>query len=299
MTSPLRIVVVTGMSGAGKSTALRVLEDQGYFCVDNLPTPLVPQFAQMAETRPDIQNVALCIDARGRAFGKGADRLRDELSETGHDVFILYLDASDEGLARRFSESRRPHPLADGKDMLTGIQAEREALGLLRDQADAVIDTTLLSVHQLRRVLHERFSIGQERSPLTVRLISFGFRYGVPVDADLVFDVRFLPNPYFVRELKHRAGTDSEVADYVLKHEESIEFLDRGTDFLEFLLPLYKKEGKSYLTVALGCTGGRHRSVALVEALAQRLTPTCRAAILHRDVHRHEAERLARQEGKT
>ncbi len=296
MTSPLRIVVVTGLSGAGKSTALRVLEDLGYFCVDNLPTPLVSEFARMAETRSDIRRAALGIDARGRAFTRGASQLKDELIDEGRQVTVLYLDASDEVLVRRFSESRRPHPLAGDQDVITGISHEREALQTLRAQADVIIDTSLLNVHQLRHVLRDRFSASTEQYPLHLRLVSFGFRYGLPVDADLVFDVRFLPNPFFVAELKHQAGTDAAVANYVLKHSESREFLDRCSSLLNFLLPLYGKEGKSYLTIALGCTGGRHRSVALVEALAQRLRQQQELMIMHRDIHRHEADRLARQE---
>jgi UPF0042 nucleotide-binding protein len=298
MTSQLRIVVITGMSGAGKTTALRVLEDLGFFCVDNLPTPLVAEFARLAETRADIQQVALCIDARGRAFGKGSHQLRDELRASSYQTQLLFLDASDEALVRRFNESRRPHPLAGAGDVQSGVQAEREALWRLREQADEVIDTTVLSVHQLRRVLRERFSPGSPIGTLAVRLMSFGFRYGVPVDADLVLDARFLPNPYFVDSLKQRDGTDPDVAEYVLDHDESRRFVELCVNLLEFLIPLYRKEGKCYLTVAMGCTGGRHRSVALVEELATRLDLRDAPSIMHRDIHRQLAEQLARQEGK-
>jgi UPF0042 nucleotide-binding protein len=286
----LQIIVVTGMSGAGKSTALRVLEDMGYFCVDNLPTPLAAEFVAMVAARSDIDRVALGIDARGRAFGQGAASAASELRQGGHRVSILFLDASDEALVRRFSESRRPHPLAQGEGVVTGIRAEREELWQLRAQADEVIDTTLLSVHQLRSLLRHRLDAGELASDMTVRLISFGFRYGVPVDADLVFDVRFVPNPYFVEDLKPLSGVDRPVADFVLAHEETRTFLDKSVELLEFLTPLYQREGKSYLTVALGCTGGRHRSVAMVEALARRLAIPCSVVVMHRDMVRHRAD---------
>jgi UPF0042 nucleotide-binding protein len=208
----------------------------------------------------------------------------------GHRVSILFLDASDEALVRRFSESRRPHPLARGAGAISGITAEREELWQLRAQADEVIDTTLLSVHQLRSLLRHRLDAGELASDMTVRLISFGFRYGVPVDADLVFDVRFVPNPYFVEDLKPLSGVDRPVADFVLAHEETRTFLDKSVELLEFLTPLYQREGKSYLTVALGCTGGRHRSVAMVEALARRLAIPCSVVVMHRDMVRHRAD---------
>jgi UPF0042 nucleotide-binding protein len=290
MGASLQIVVVTGMSGAGKSTALRVLEDLGYFCVDNLPTPLAADFVEVMASRSDIDRVALGIDARGRAFGQGAATAAGELRRGGHRVSILFLDASDEALIRRFSESRRPHPLARGGGAVAGIKAEREELWQLRAQADEVIDTTLLSVHQLRSLLRHRLDADESASDMTVRLISFGFRYGVPVDADLVLDVRFVPNPYFVDGLKPLTGTDEPVATFVLSHEEAKVFLDKSADFLTFLIPLYQREGKSYLTVALGCTGGRHRSVALVEALARRLAIPHSVVVMHRDMVRHRAE---------
>jgi RNase adapter protein RapZ len=290
MGASLQIIVVTGMSGAGKSTALRVLEDLGYFCVDNLPTPLAADFVAMVAARSDIDRVALGIDARGRAFGQSAVSAAGELRKAGYKVSVLFLDASDEALVRRFSESRRPHPLARGGGAVAGITAEREELWRLRAQADEVIDTTLLSVHQLRSLLRHRLDAGESASDMTVRLISFGFRYGVPVDADMVLDVRFVPNPYFVEDLKPLTGTDKPVADFVLAHEEAKIFLDKSTEFLEFLIPLYQREGKSYLTVALGCTGGRHRSVALVEALSHRLAIPHSVVVMHRDMVRHRAD---------
>lgn len=298
MSSSLRIVVVTGLSGAGKSTALRVLEDLGFFCVDNLPTPLVQEFAKLAETRADIKKVALGIDARGRTFGHGASGLRAQLGKQGYNVSVLFLDASDEALVRRFSESRRPHPLAESQGVLHGIQQEREALWRIRESADDVIDTTLLNVHQLRRMLRKRMGAEKDQSSMDVRIVSFGFRYGVPVDADLVFDVRFLLNPYFVEELRPLSGTDQAVGEYVLNNPESKTFLDKCVDLLEFLIPLYQREGKSSLTVALGCTGGRHRSVALVEALSDRLKLPHSVNVMHRDMVRHQAEVAAFREVK-
>lgn len=300
MSSPLRIVVVTGLSGAGKSTALRVLEDLGYFCVDNLPTPLALEFARMAQTRPDIEHVALGVDARGRAFGRGAGDLPGQLKEAGFDVSVLFLDASDETLLRRFSETRRPHPFAaEGGQILGGIATEREASSRLRAQADEVIDTSYLSVHQLRRTLTDRLGRKDEAWKMAIRLMSFGFRYGLPIDADVVVDVRFLPNPYFVPELKHKCGLDAQVSEFVLAQEEASGFLDRFLALLEFLVPLYQREGKSYLTVALGCTGGQHRSVAIAEEVARRLAPLGAGPVLHRDVNRHRGERLASRDSVT
>ena len=290
MGSSLNIIVVTGVSGAGKSTALRVLEDLGFFCVDNLPAPLVGDFLEMAQTRPDISRVALGMDARGRVFGAGSEALRGELIEAGYEVAVLFLDASDEALVRRFSESRRPHPLSGSGGVPEGIRAEREALWQVRSQADHVIDTTLLNVHELRRLLHQLVTGGQLGAELTLRLVSFGFRYGVPVDADLLFDVRFLPNPYFNEDLRQLSGQDQQVGDFVFSHEVSREFLDRCVELLEFLLPHYRREGKSYLTTALGCTGGRHRSVALVERLAQQLEVPHSVNVTHRDMVRHQSE---------
>lgn len=290
MSTPLQIVVVTGLSGAGKSTALRVFEDMGYFCVDNLPTPLAGEFAEMASMRSDIAKVALGMDARGRVFGRGAEVLKEELASAGHQVSILFLDASDEALVRRFSESRRPHPLCADKGVLYGIELEREGLWQVRQQADEVIDTTLLSVHQLRRLIREWLGGEQSIHQLTIRAISFGFRYGLPIDADLVFDVRFLPNPYFIPELRPKSGRDESVSSFVLAQEETAEFLRRCVDMLDYLIPYYKREGKSYLTVAVGCTGGRHRSVAVTEALSHRLRALHSVNVLHRDIVRHQAE---------
>jgi len=297
METRLRVVVVSGMSGAGKSTALRALEDFGFFCVDNMPLPLVPQFIELADTRPDIVRVALGIDARGHAFGRGAGGLASELRSAGHRVSVFFFDASDETLVRRFSESRRPHPLAPEEDTLTGIQREREALSQLRAQADEVIDSSHLTVHQLRSSLATMLPSDTDVGEMVIRLMSFGFRYGIPVDADLVVDVRFLPNPYYEPDLKPLAGTDKAVSDFILSKPQSVDFLQRYSELLSTLLSHYRREGKSYLTVALGCTGGRHRSVALVEALARRLDLPHNATVMHRDVDRGKGERMATRDG--
>ncbi len=294
------VVVVSGLSGAGKSQALHALEDLGFFCVDNLPTLLAPQAVEICE-RGEMTRLALGIDVRVRAFlGEVGNVL--QLLEAGgqRDLHVLFLDASDETLLRRFSETRRPHPLAaesgaNGSEgalaVLDGVRVERERLSPLRARATRVIDTTNTSVHDLRRILIAHFGPASRGSPrMITRLVSFGFKYGTPVDADLVLDVRFLDNPYFVPELKPQTGLDEPVAAYVLGAPETQEFLRRTAALLEYVLPRYEREGKSYLTIAIGCTGGRHRSVAIAEALARRLSasasPPRPMTVLHRDVQR-------------
>ena len=289
------VVIVTGLSGAGKSQALHALEDLGFFCVDNLPTLLAPQAVALCE-RGGMSRVALGIDVRVRAFlGEVGSVL--QLLEAGgqRDVQVLFLDASDERLLHRFSESRRPHPLSaeSGHEgalaVLDGVRIERERLAPLRASATRVIDTTNTSVHELRRILVAHFGPASGEGPrMVTRIVSFGFKYGTPVDADLVLDVRFLENPYFVPELKPLTGLDAPVAKYVLDAPETQEFLRRTRELLEYVLPKYEREGKSYLTIAIGCTGGRHRSVSVAEALARDLSSSTVApiSVLHRDTHR-------------
>lgn len=261
------IVVVTGMSGSGKSTAIRALEDAGYFCIDNLPAPLL---LKVTELGGEHEKLAFGMDAREVKFLKEAPRSIEEARRAGHQVDVLFLDSSDEVLTRRYSETRRRHPLSTRSGgVADGLAKERSALNELREQAQHVIDTSALTVHELRRQVMARF--GSSDGALALTVMSFGFKYGVPSNADLVFDVRFLPNPYFVPELKPKSGKTPEVAGYVLERPETKEFLDRVADLLRFLLPRYQKEGKSYLTVAIGCTGGRHRSVAVASALVERL----------------------------
>jgi RNase adapter protein RapZ len=338
MTDGVRVVVVTGLSGAGKSTALHALEDLGYFCVDNLPPALLENAVQVCEAG-GVRRIALGIDVRVGSFLDGAVEALDRIEchdgaasgpkpqapsgpiydgtasvaqSVKRDVKVLFLDATDEALLRRFSETRRPHPLtsaarermraaspADWSSsafadvgavaVLDGIQLERERLSRLRARASLVIDTTLLSVHELRGQVIAHLGPGKAEQPrMVTRIISFGFKYGVPVDADLVFDVRLLENPFFVPELRHLPGTDPAVQAFVLGNPETKEFLRRTDDLLAFSLPRYEREGKSYLTIAVGCTGGRHRSVALAGALGESLRAETGLPILvlHRDVGR-------------
>jgi UPF0042 nucleotide-binding protein len=288
MTSALQVVIVTGLSGSGKSTAIHVLEDLGYYCIDNLPVALIPRFLELWQSsQEDIGRVALGIDLRERAFLGEFPRVFDELRTAGHRVEVLFLDAADEVLVRRFGETRRPHPLAPGATPAEGVRLERAKLEALRERADRIIDTSALTVHELREELRRLLAGAEHPDTMTVSLVSFGYKYALPADADLVIDVRFLPNPFFVEELRPRTGLDPAVAGYVLRREETREFLGRLTALLDFTLPRYVREGKSYLTVAFGCTGGKHRSVVLVEELKRVLEGrSYRLLVQHRDMHR-------------
>ena len=266
--SKLRICVITGLSGSGKSTAIRALEDEGFFCLDNLPLALLQVFVDLLEKSSErIANVAIVIDIRAKDFFKGKESLFSELRAAGHKVDIFFLDASDEVLVRRFSETRRRHPALEGASVRDGIHFEREHLAGLLQIATSIIDTSELNVHQLKDLIL-RLVCGEKTPKIfNVHFQSFGFRYGVPLESDIVMDVRFLPNPYFVAELKTQTGHDSGVREFLLKQPDTNEFLDRFRAFLEFLIPRYQQEGKSYLTISIGCTGGRHRSVFIVEVL--------------------------------
>jgi UPF0042 nucleotide-binding protein len=281
------VVVVTGLSGSGKSTAIKVLEDLGFYCIDNLPVALIPRFVELWESaREEMRRVALGLDVRERHFLAEFPHVFEELRSRGVAVEVLYLEASDDVLVRRFSETRRPHPAAGGGGIADGIRHEREKLRPLRELADRVLDTSALSVHELRSALRE-FVERPEAGTMTVTLVSFGYKYGLPTDADLVLDCRFLPNPFFVEELRAKTGADPAVADWVLRRAESEELLRHLLDLLTFALPQYQREGKSYLTIALGCTGGRHRSIVLVEELRRRLAERGhRVVVRHRDVER-------------
>ncbi len=292
------VVVVTGLSGAGKSTAVNALEDLGYFCVDSLPTPVLPT-TLAAFAAAGVHRVAFGIDVRVRRFLDGvADVLQQLESPAERELTVLFLDASDEALLRRFSSTRRPHPLATSSEagseqgalaVLDGIRIERELLTALRARASVVLDTTRMSVHDLRREVLAHFGPSAGGAPrLKVRLLSFGFKFGPPVDADMVLDVRFLDNPYFVPQLSKLPGTNPAVRDYVLASDGANEFLDISGKLLEFCLPRFEREGKSYLTIGVGCTGGRHRSVVLSEQLAERLRKRTGLAldVIHRDVDR-------------
>ncbi len=258
------------MSGSGKSTAIHALEDAGYFCIDNLPIPLLPKLTKMATWGAHGQKLALVVDAREGSMLKDVRRIFEEVRRAGHGLTVLFLDSNDDALIRRFSETRRRHPLAPQGTVEEGLRLERPALGDLREMADQVIDTTEMTVHDLKREVQSQFVSGQSLVP-SISVTSFGFRYGIPPHADLVLDVRFLPNPHFVPELRGQTGTQAEVAEFVLKREDAQVFLEKAVDLCRFLFPRYQKEGKSYLTVAIGCTGGRHRSVAIAHELTVRL----------------------------
>jgi UPF0042 nucleotide-binding protein len=279
----MKLVVVTGVSGAGKSTALRALEDLGYYAADNLPLPLVPKFLELVSARPDIDRAALGIDARGGEFLDGATAIFADIERMGHAVEILFLDASDEILIRRFSETRRKHPLAD-MDIRAGILKEREKLSVLRQAADALVDTGTLTVHVLRALIMERY--GHVEGDLAVTLLSFGFKHGIPVEADMVLDVRFLPNPFFVPQLSALSGEDEAVARFVLDDPETKPFVDKAEALVAVSVEGFQREGKSYATVAIGCTGGRHRSVAIAKELGRRLGGRFSVSIRHRDIQR-------------
>ena len=281
-----RVVILTGVSGSGKSTALRALEDAGWYCVDNLPVVLLGKLVELSQQAGGrVPRLALVVDARDVRFLPEAPRSIEEVRLLGTRVEVLFLDASDESLVRRYSETRRRHPMAgEGGSVPEGIAAERRALEPLKGLAGEVLDTTEMNVHDLKRTVLSRFAEGGP-ARLGVTVVSFGFRNGIPAHADMVLDVRFLPNPYFVPELRPLAGTDAPVSDFVLRRPDAQAFLQMLADLGAFLLPRYAAEGKSYLTVAVGCTGGRHRSVAIAEELARRLRQGGTAVrVWHRDV---------------
>lgn len=287
MKDRLQLVVVTGLSGSGKSTAIHVLEDLGFYCIDNLPVALIPRVVELWEgSQEEVRRVALGIDVRERHFLDQVPTVFSELRTRGVSLEVLYLEASDDVLIRRFSETRRPHPAAEGGALADGIRREREKLRALREASDKIVDTSALTVHELRATLRDLIE-RTDAGTMTVALVSFGYKYGIPTDADLVFDCRFLPNPFFVEELRHRIGTDPAVADYVLRRDETQEFLRHVSGLLDFTLPRYQREGKSYLTIAVGCTGGRHRSIVLVEELNRLLVERgYRILVRHRDTER-------------
>ena len=282
----LHLVIITGMSGAGRSTALKALEDLGYFCVDNIPPSLIPRLIELLGDDPKLDRVGLGIDVRTRSFLWGAGDVIDGLVKSGYRTEVVFLECNDEELVRRYSETRRSHPLAPGGDLLSAIQRERERLAPLRLRARLVIDTSGLSVHDLRRYLSEHIAHGSDRTRMVTRVVSFGFKYGLPVDADLVLDLRYLPNPHFVPELRSYSGLDARVADFVMRATETADLLNSVEKLLRHMLPLYEREGKAYLTIGLGCTGGRHRSVCVAEELAKRLRTEREVVVEHRDIEK-------------
>lgn len=264
----MRIVIVTGISGAGKSTALKMLEDVGYFCVDNLPVPLLPKFMEMLILPgSEYTKVALGIDIRSSQKFAQLQETLEKLREKGVKFEILFLDASDQALIKRYKETRRSHPLAGEGRVDKGIDEERKRLVFLKQQADYIIDTSQMLTRELRSEIHKIFVGNKNYKNLYVTILSFGFKYGIPGDADLVFDVRFLPNPYYIPELRPMSGNDAPVRDYVMNSETARTFLDKLTDMVQFLIPNYVAEGKHQLVIAIGCTGGKHRSVTLANAL--------------------------------
>ncbi|MDA8352208.1 MAG: RNase adapter RapZ [Firmicutes bacterium] len=281
----INLVVITGMSGAGKSVAMQSLEDLGFFCIDNLPPVLLSKLAELLEsTGGQLQKAALVIDLRGREFFSALFSSLDTL-ETHHGIHyqILFLDASDQVLVRRYKETRRRHPLSPEGTPMDGIRLERQLLEEIKGRAHQIIDTSQLKPAQLKEKIVNRFH-QTDQNRLSVTFQSFGFKYGVPIDADLVFDVRFLPNPHYVDSLKPRTGTDQDVYNYVMKWEETRKFLDKLTDMLSFLIPHYQREGKASLVVGIGCTGGKHRSVAIAEYLHRLFRETEQTRAAHRDV---------------
>ncbi len=288
--APSELVILTGMSGAGKASALRSLEDLGFYSVDNLPLELIPRFADLVRQSAEIERAALVIDVRE---GSRLERFPAILKKVRKLLAtrVLFLDASEEALVRRFSETRRPHPMGREETVIGAIRAERQRLDPIRNVADVILDTTKFNVHELRAHIHAQFEPcdGDATQPrnLTIASMSFGFKNGVPTDADLVFDVRFLPNPHFVPEFRELTGKNAKVAQYVMGFPQTEEFLEKAEDLLEFLLPHYIQEGKSYLTLAFGCTGGQHRSVFIAEEMKRRLEAAgYRVKTAHRDMPR-------------
>lgn len=283
-----RFVIVTGLSGSGKTHALRALEDLGYFCVDNLPSQLIPTLAELAgRADAGLDKVALVVDVRESAFLREFPAVFRRLrADSRTKPTLIFLEASHSALVRRFSETRRPHPMARGSSVADGIREEREKLAAIRSMADMTVDTSQLTVHELRDIFMKMSRHGGgKRAEMVVTLLSFGFKHGLPEDADLAFDVRCLPNPHFVDRLRGLTGRDPGVVRYMRRHKATKDFIDRLAAFLTFALPHYVREGKTYLTVAIGCTGGRHRSVMVAEALRRRLrgVPGVRLRVAHRD----------------
>ena len=284
----MRFVIVTGMSGAGKTSVLKFLEDINFFCVDNLPPALLPKFAELCyEQEGEIERVAMGIDIRGGRLFNDLFEVLSDLQEKGYEYEILFLDASDEVLIKRYKETRRSHPLSRNGSIQEGIYKEREMLRDVKTKATYIIDTSQALTRQLKEQINNIFVENKKHENLVITIQSFGFKYGIPTDSDLVFDVRFLPNPFYIQELKELTGNDEPVSSYVMQFEESQNFLNKLVDMVEFLIPLYIKEGKNNLVISIGCTGGKHRSVTLANALYQALDKEKHTVLLkHHDIEK-------------
>ncbi|MBQ2968749.1 MAG: RNase adapter RapZ [Clostridia bacterium] len=282
----MKIVIVTGMSGAGKSSAMKCLEDFGYYCIDNMPPVLIPKFVEISMgAGGSIDRVALVTDIRSRSLFKDLIATLDEMENGEHECEVLFLDASDDVLIKRYKETRRAHPLCPDGKIIDGVNKERELMASVRERASHIIDTTKMLTRELREELSHIFVAGGSYEGLILDVMSFGYKYGIPNDADLVLDVRFLPNPFYVTELKPLTGLTADVQEFVLKHEQTQIFLDKITDLLEYLIPYYKQEGKNQLVIAIGCTGGKHRSVTLTEVMSKRLKAMGHRVLTHhRDI---------------
>ena len=287
MSKVLDIIIITGLSGSGKSTALAAFEDFGHYCVDNMPVLLLPKFLELPiQTGTEITGLTFVMDLREKGFLSNYKKVFDDLKEKGQHFEILFLEANEDVLVRRFSQTRRQHPLTQNKGLMEGIRDEKEKLADLRKIAHTIIDTSNYNVHQLKSRILNIAAKRRKFSSLHINVLSFGFKYGVPAEADLVIDVRFLRNPFFVPELKPLTGENSLVADYVIETDEARVFLEKYLNLLDYLLPLYDKEGKTYLTVAVGCTGGQHRSVAISRKVFDHIDKTGRnVELTHRDIH--------------
>ena len=286
----IRIVIVTGLSGSGKTTALKALEDIGFYCVDNLPPILFPKFIELCEgfTWEKITKIGLGMDIREREFLREYAKIFSQLRSQGYELEIIFLESSEKVLVRRFSETRRQHPLASEGSLIDGIKKERTQLAELKKNASLIIDTSEYTVHDLQRKIFSVFQIPTNKSRLNIHMVSFGYRFGIPYDADIVIDVRFIPNPYFIDELRPLSGNDEKVKEFILQRGETKDFLNKFEELLHFLIPLYEKEGKSNLTIAVGCTGGRHRSVSIVNVLKELLADKINYPlhVRHRDVNK-------------
>jgi UPF0042 nucleotide-binding protein len=295
----MKFIIITGMSGAGRSTVANYLEDLGFFCVDNLPPALIPKFAEIAtQGEGKMDMIALVIDIRGGVLLNDLFPALDYLKEAGFPYEIIFMEASDRALIKRYKETRRSHPLAPEGRLMLGINEERRILQKIKSRSEHIIDTSNLMPRQLKEEIINIVDNGNTRKGIIINIISFGYKYGIPIESDLVFDVRFIPNPYYIDSMKRLTGKNETVKDYVFKFKETVEFLEKLEDMLDFLIPNYINEGKSQLIVAIGCTGGRHRSVAIAETLYKAfLEKQYRATVEHRDIEKDGKEALDRRKG--